>query len=140
MAQEMGPPHMKSKLATVARPWIYENPTPEGQFSSGTSYGPSQTQPTEIFQDPSLLSFVQTEEQLFPLEPVVPFQSQRVISYSQPPEASLSSSYAVGSSSPAMLPPISTYGHAPIMQPPPMPTTLPNPFNQSPYLVHNLLT
>ena len=128
MVQETGP-HMKSKLVT-AGPWMYENPT-EGQFSSGASYGPSQTQPTGMFQH-TLLPFVQAEEELFPLEPVVPFQPQGAIAYSQP-QAGPSSSYAVGSSSPAMLPPISTYGHDPSMQPPAMPTTLPNPFNQSPF-------
>ena len=124
-------PHMKSKPATT-QSWLYENPPSGGHFSSSTSYE-SQLQPTEMFQDANFLQFVQSDEDLFPLESAtVHFQSQQGTGVYSQPQVGPSSSYALRSGSSAMLPaPISD---TPPLQPPIIPTTLPpNPYNQSPF-------
>lgn len=128
MQYQTTPPRVKSKSAATG-PWLYQNP-PSRHFSSSASYG-SPSQSTEVFQSPTFLPFVEAEEELFPLESAVHFHPQRVGTYSQP-QAGPSSSYAVGSSSTALLPPISTYDDTPPLQPPVVPTTMPNPYNQPP--------
>ena len=144
MTQYQTPSHVRRSQApskSVATGfWMYENPPPEGQFSSSTSYE-SQSQPAatgEVFQGANFLPIIQPEE-LFSLESAVHFQSHSgAVEYSQP-QAGPSTSYAVGTSSPSMLPsmlpPITIYEDAPPLQPPVMPTTHlpPNPYDQPPF-------